>query len=324
MTVYRLYFNKSIFETIKKLLPARANIFEGVLIEPTVLERPKYKFQPVTSDLNNGDISYQEIDLSERGLYDLSSSIEYGKNLGINPFDFTVVVAPSGVSTTFPNKSYIPYALDDIQSGVGLNIINNRVIHGNLPSSASYYLLKRWTKFQHSYNNDIYLQNTGSLYLYDYIIVTDKCFYDLVYTSSIVNTDPALGVGPTWLHYPNTFKNTPNAAVNNYALTQYQATTTTVGYRLPSIFIADNVYYEIVTGYPRNHLSHKRHIFSAYTSFNSKHKTTYRSSQWTISGSTRVISGSYPTISSSMDVGILENSNIPVYILTQDAVGILD
>jgi PKD repeat protein len=48
-TVYKLYFNRSIFDSIKNVIPARVNALLGVVIEPTILERPKYQLKPVTT-----------------------------------------------------------------------------------------------------------------------------------------------------------------------------------------------------------------------------------------------------------------------------------
>ena len=56
LTIYKLYFDKSIFQTIKNVIPARANAYTGVIIEPTLLERPKYQNRPITASL---DISYK-------------------------------------------------------------------------------------------------------------------------------------------------------------------------------------------------------------------------------------------------------------------------
>jgi hypothetical protein len=49
-TLYRFYFDKSVFETIKQLIPARNNVLSGILIEPTVLERPKYQYKRISSE----------------------------------------------------------------------------------------------------------------------------------------------------------------------------------------------------------------------------------------------------------------------------------
>lgn len=56
LTIYKFYFDKSIFQAIKNVLPARANAYTGVVIEPTILERPKYQNKPLTSSV---DVSYK-------------------------------------------------------------------------------------------------------------------------------------------------------------------------------------------------------------------------------------------------------------------------
>jgi len=56
LTVYKFYFDKSIFQAIQNVIPARANAYTGVVIEPTLLERPKYQNRPITASL---DISYK-------------------------------------------------------------------------------------------------------------------------------------------------------------------------------------------------------------------------------------------------------------------------
>ena len=56
LTIYKFYFDKSIFKAIRNVLPARANAYTGVIIEPTILERPKYQNRQITSSVQ---ISYQ-------------------------------------------------------------------------------------------------------------------------------------------------------------------------------------------------------------------------------------------------------------------------
>jgi hypothetical protein len=41
MNIVRFYFDKAMFKYIKGLIPARAKLVDGILIEPTILERPK-------------------------------------------------------------------------------------------------------------------------------------------------------------------------------------------------------------------------------------------------------------------------------------------
>jgi hypothetical protein len=49
-TLYKFYFDKSIFETIKQLIPSRNTVLTGILIEPTVLERPKYQYKRIGAE----------------------------------------------------------------------------------------------------------------------------------------------------------------------------------------------------------------------------------------------------------------------------------
>jgi hypothetical protein len=49
ITLYKGYFDTSFFETVKKLIPARSNLFTGILIEPSIIERNKYTNKPIES-----------------------------------------------------------------------------------------------------------------------------------------------------------------------------------------------------------------------------------------------------------------------------------
>jgi hypothetical protein len=144
--------------------------------------------------------------------------------------------------------------------------------------SGSKFLLKRWTKQtiyskSGSYNRtDNPIENlyvTGSVYLYDYVVVSKDWFDSMVYTASFDSNVPG-SVGnysPSnlWTHNINTFKTSPNLLTNNYQLTASKPETA------PSKFdydlysqIDDGTYFEIVMGYPRNHYTHKRGLFSLY------------------------------------------------------------
>lgn len=46
-TVYKVYVDKSIFDTFKFFLPVRNKVYTGILIEPTILERPKIESKPL-------------------------------------------------------------------------------------------------------------------------------------------------------------------------------------------------------------------------------------------------------------------------------------
>jgi len=149
-------------------------------------------------------------------------------------------------------------------------------------SGSSYFLLKRWNKYNiysktGSYNKsenpseNIY--QSASIYLYDYVVVPSDYYNELVYTSSYIDSTPSFDSDwvPSengWLHKKGTFKNTPNLITNNYKLTYDPTLSTAFGrpvYGTPYVYTYNQTYYEIVNGYPRNHLTHKRLIFALYT-----------------------------------------------------------
>lgn len=168
---------------------------------------------------------------------------------------------------------------------IGYNYSNNKVNGGyyNEPSPLS----TNWYQ-------------TCSIYLYDYVVVSDTFFYENVYTASVINTDPNYegteGVNPItnpdnpyvpvnqWRHRDNTFKNTMNATTNNWVFRFNPEATALVGHTVygdvPAYYVGtseynqsmrtpiykdDGTYFEIVKGYPRNHFTHKRHFFSLYS-----------------------------------------------------------
>lgn len=47
MNIIRFYFDKAMFKYIKGIIPARAKLVDGILIEPTILERPKLEIKPL-------------------------------------------------------------------------------------------------------------------------------------------------------------------------------------------------------------------------------------------------------------------------------------
>jgi hypothetical protein len=51
LTLYKHYFDGSFFATTKQLFPIRAKVIDGILIEPSILERNKYKNQPLNAGL---------------------------------------------------------------------------------------------------------------------------------------------------------------------------------------------------------------------------------------------------------------------------------
>ena len=275
LTIYRLYFPPSLFSSIKQLVPARTNTFEGILISPTIIERPKYQFKPLYATLNTSESLQLCIDLSSQYSYIPSSSLNYAN--GLNPYDFEINLNSDTNTSTYMEDDYISYSPDNLQLELG-TLPNGKISNGYFPS-ASYYPLKQWTKYNIPLDEDTTISTSASIYLYKYIKVSPNSYYNLVYTSSVINSDPSYVTdkrysGITflgWQHYKNTFKNFPNSIVNNVKLLP----TIIPNLYTSSAYISSQVYFETLAGTPRNHKSHGRPIFSAYRSFNPKTNSTY-------------------------------------------------
>ena len=126
--------------------------------------------------------------------------------------------------------------------------------------------------------------STNSIYLYDYVIVSDTFFLNSVYTASSIDSTPAeinnYAGGNRWHHGENTWINSPNTIFNNYILRYNPNASVVRGYPVygydpiysgtpqyttlmkTPIYRDDGTYFEIVRGYPRNHYTHKRGYFS--------------------------------------------------------------
>ena len=135
--------------------------------------------------------------------------------------------------------------------------------------------------------------STNSIFLYDYVIVSDKWFFNNVYTASTVDSTPAPDFlydtsQNLWSHSINTWHNSPNSKTNDYLLRYNPIASTTAnpshpiyGYsswtqyatpppppsyeelmKTPIFRATDGTYFEIVRGYPRNHYIHKRGYFA--------------------------------------------------------------
>jgi hypothetical protein len=77
-STYKFYIDFSIFDQIKQLLPARASLKRGLLLEPSLLEKQRFKFATLNVD-NDNELSQSSItfDLSmspSQSLYDLSGT----------------------------------------------------------------------------------------------------------------------------------------------------------------------------------------------------------------------------------------------------------
>lgn len=360
ITLYKLYFNNSIFNTIKNLLPARTNALVGIIIEPTLIERPKYKSKPIRTEMNSGSAMSDSTTLLHYFRDPNSKSMRMTQSLEYADFGFQPSLTSQFVTSSLPKNllieltassgninsvypinyleggTYISDVPDDYQMGQfgtlnpGIQLRYGDISNGEIPFDMNYnivpsgsstaYLLKRWKRHTiyekssswHDVNRqDNLLYVTNSIYLYDYVSVNSSFFDSLVYTSSIIDNTPGnpgseFGLGNQWIHYPNTFRNSPNAITNNYLLTgQFNGIRMVYG---PPVIITDNgEYFEIVGGYPRNHFSHKRSFFSLNSIL-----TFGVQNGITISGSYRK---NQQTISTTIGQDGLEDGSPPVQII---------
>ena len=146
LTVYKFYFDKSIFQAIKNIVPARSNIFTGVVIEPTILERPKYQNREITSSLTTTQNSVATIDniytFSEDCLWanfsldwmNYASSSANSLDLTTLPpsynhtFDLTYINDPVRIYPDNFFGGYVTDLMDDIQQSTYADY--EKLIHG--------------------------------------------------------------------------------------------------------------------------------------------------------------------------------------------------
>ena len=118
ITLYKLYFNRSIFDAISNLMPARSQPLVGVVIEPTILERPKYAAKPIDASLTGsyfeGFAKHYSQDPNIK-LEDLSMSLlwsEYNTDWSqVSQFDQStlpplMVAMLTGSPLSLPNRDY--------------------------------------------------------------------------------------------------------------------------------------------------------------------------------------------------------------------------
>ena len=294
MILYKLYFNRSVFDAIKNVVPARTNVLVGVLIEPTILERPKYQSKEIFTEMNTGSVLYFDVTASHyfrdynTKLVRLTESIDFGLSASM---DLSYI--------NLPNRIYpVNYGGDSIADTPDLyerghyveSSLFDMLRNEHRVTGSSQFLLKRWKKyvvysksgsFNRTVNPNDNTYATSSVYLYDYILASEAWYSQLVYTSSIVDgtsADNSFYIGPsdTWQHMAGTFRNSPNAFTNNYVLTfdisrshapdpiNWPTGEGHPVYDLPPIYVDDGTYFEVVMGYPRNHFTHKRDLFSLY------------------------------------------------------------
>jgi hypothetical protein len=217
--------------------------------------------------------------------------------------------------------------------------------NSNVKHQILYYMMKVWEKFFYYEKTGEYVRtnvigdnahSSASVYLYKYIMVDEKFMNENVHfyneiTTSIVPEDPSYNIvnisgDNYYIHKSNTFKNTPDQIFSNVS------SSFTVGNPFINPFSFDVVltpatrYYELVSGYPRNHFNNKSQQFSKtkYAQFvNDSYNTIYVKGRNTIDGTINeggIDDGTYPVQSFNVsNVSIKNSSNVIQSVVSADA-----
>lgn len=103
LTLYKHYFDGSFFTTARQLFPARSKIIDGILIEPSIIERSKYQNKPIDSGVFN-DFNVSAFDRA----YTVT-----GSNVQMLPTDISSHIAKNGNETTGYLNNYISNYISD-------------------------------------------------------------------------------------------------------------------------------------------------------------------------------------------------------------------
>jgi hypothetical protein len=316
ITLYKLYFNRSLFDTVKNVVPARTSLRTGILIEPTILERPKYQNRPIVTEINT---SYFDVTASHYFRDGNTKLIRFSGSRGntssgklgllYSEFNWDTSYSQSSFQTSslpanlmFPlhfnylteanfnypvnyNNGYITDLTDELQFGKFGGFGDSRSPRGKMveDGTSSFVLAKQWTKYtiyskSGSYTRtsnkyaDVYTSH--SVWLYKLVSMTEaghaNFFYPhdtYVLSSSlrdITSHEDVVQIGGYYyyLHRANTAIATPN-----FPFTAIRASDNHIGFAFttavtPYVLLANDTYFEIFGGYPRNHYTHKRMQFS--------------------------------------------------------------
>lgn len=358
ITVYKFFFDKSVFSAIKNVVPARSNVLAGIVIEPTILERPKYQNKPITSSVartltfeaNTTRVSGRAERLTMSLVWaDFNTNFSGSSQALINslPHSYQKTIDLKYINNPireFPSNfdfNQVPDSYDDIQlttypdyenclhpEVTSSNIIKGSVSrkkNGELPQAKkTFYMLKVWDKksvyhhdgpYTHSNVLSDNRQVSYSIYLYKYIMIEQPFMNSIMYMKSndpAGVSDPAhIFFGGQYTHSINTFKGSPDQNINTIIAININ------GFD-PSSFdlspVPNNMYFEVVSGYPRNHYIHKRQEFSS---------TKYPSAA-SVPGSSSIFVKGRQTISTTIGENGIDDGTFPVQSTNVNNVNIIN
>lgn len=119
MNIVRFYFDKAMFKYIKGIIPARAKLVDGILIEPSILERPKLEIKPLQRETIQQNVGSVD---STKGI----SSINLGQHVGNTSFSMDTGTSLSNdVNHTFYDSDFSEFGFG-VYSDSGLTYYNEK------------------------------------------------------------------------------------------------------------------------------------------------------------------------------------------------------
>lgn len=276
ITLYKLYFDKSVFKTIKSLLPARSSILTGLLIEPSILERPKYQHKPLNVTPSKVCVSGSIKDMVEIipsiisanfNILDVENNESirnsYPKNLNLK-LDLKSISYPV---RTYYNQSMYGHITEKSEINDYTAYDNSRLEKYGIANDSGSYLIKVWRRYPVYHKSGSYERNMNPkdnwysasfISIYTIEKVSEKFFKTIFYTEETV-TDTDLSSIPKdsgYLHKAYTAKGTDN---NTVSVDGFGVDILNNQFKFEK---PHSIYYEIFKGYPRNHYEHKSRMFS--------------------------------------------------------------
>jgi hypothetical protein len=197
MTLYKNYFDGSFFETVTQLLPARSKVIDGVLIEPSLLERNKYQSHPIDSaiayDLNSYYQPLRNFSASFERNYRSTSQVNLSKNGSNFPFTSSTYgpLTSSMHPASYTSNNYTTFQFSSLNYDTRLSVFS---ISGSFSNKfESNYIYRNNKKvYLFGTNPNTSLENSNSKFVntYSYVNVNSASLFNTYdNNSSIFDTE---------------------------------------------------------------------------------------------------------------------------------------
>ena len=197
MTLYKNYFDGSFFETVRQLLPARSKVIDGILIEPSLLERNKYQNREVNSaiayDLSCSFNPIKNFSASYERNYRTTSQVNLNKN-GLN---FPLTSSTNGPLTSsmhpssYTSNNYTTFQFSSLNYDQRLSIFSiSGSFFDKFESNYIYTNNKKVYLFGNDPNTNLENSSSKFVNIYSYVNVNSSSLFNTYdNNSSIFDTD---------------------------------------------------------------------------------------------------------------------------------------